>query len=781
MKIWNGLLRFVSLWLLLTGCFLAIRDGLLIDWWDARELTALCLMASVAVTALYTGRRSALCGGALMILAVYQSFFRNGTDVLIEWARLVRQATLRINQYHYMHLPVGGEITEAYGSGSFLLLAALLLGLVVGLGLAFRKVRPLAFVPIFVSYLGGMCVGYAPKLPAILCLIVGMGLALAVPGKRTSPAEWKTSLLALGSLSLAMCLTAAFYENAAAAILRDSRHYQQRQLELEDRLIAWADGVEIFNQLRWQMGGEIKEAQLTSQPPGQGSEIIFEMTVETLPEAPLYVKDFCSIQYENGRWLAEDGDTLRGYADARQISMEELSRQELSRSWEQLKRTGLEPQTISMDIKKRTGNTALWPYFCEMPQGAEMVGDAGVRIEGRKYQVQGYALGTEAFYSAAAWVMEPLPIQEEYRKYLREYCGRQSSQAHIALGEDMWATAEALHQCVYSFDLEPVPEGADPVVDFVFRQKKGYCMHFASAYALLNQSITNSIVVSMSQPFPMVRYASGYLVMPGDFRENADGTFTAAVPQYRGHAWAESYVPQLGWYPVEVTPPSYIESLMRAGSGVTPSQALAEPEEGQPDVDTPQQPKPKKPTQPEAQQPDPDPASPQADNTQNADDQAGASGSGGAQPSGALPLGMIARCAGALLLLACMAALFWLRVCRVRRKWAARFDAPGNNQAVLSLFDAMLNLLKIHQIRPRWQEEEDAFAARVEERFPWMAAGAFAQAAETAQAARYGQNQVSQEARAAVRELHQELMMQTAQQLSRGRRLWHRYVKVRLM
>lgn len=51
------------------------------------------------------------------------------------------------------------------------------------------------------------------------------------------------------------------------------------------------------------------------------------------------------------------------------------------------------------------------------------------------------------------------------------------------------------------------------------------------------------------------RYASGYVVFPEDFEksENADG-YEAVVTDQRAHAWAEIYLEDFGWVPLEVTP-----------------------------------------------------------------------------------------------------------------------------------------------------------------------------------------------------------------------------------
>jgi hypothetical protein len=79
---------------------------------------------------------------------------------------------------------------------------------------------------------------------------------------------------------------------------------------------------------------------------------------------------------------------------------------------------------------------------------------------------------------------------------------------------------------------------------FLSESHVGYCQHFASAGVLLLRQ--------MGIP---ARYASGYIVKSGSFFKNADGDgYTAVVTDRAAHAWAEIYLEDIGWVPVEMTP-----------------------------------------------------------------------------------------------------------------------------------------------------------------------------------------------------------------------------------
>ena len=95
----------------------------------------------------------------------------------------------------------------------------------------------------------------------------------------------------------------------------------------------------------------------------------------------------------------------------------------------------------------------------------------------------------------------------------------------------------------YSWELDEIDKSQDPVEYFLKVGKEGYCVHFASAGVLLLREF--------GVP---ARYASGFFVSPSMFEKQADGSYVAEVLDRNAHAWAEIYVDQVGWIPLEMTP-----------------------------------------------------------------------------------------------------------------------------------------------------------------------------------------------------------------------------------
>jgi transglutaminase-like putative cysteine protease len=108
----------------------------------------------------------------------------------------------------------------------------------------------------------------------------------------------------------------------------------------------------------------------------------------------------------------------------------------------------------------------------------------------------------------------------------------------------------------YNLEAERTPPGADFVETFLFQNKEGYCVHFASAFAVLAR--LNRIPV---------RYATGYLayVPGGSFPFEGTGEpGRDVVTGLSAHAWPEVWLEDRGWVAWEATTavnPSYYEEI----------------------------------------------------------------------------------------------------------------------------------------------------------------------------------------------------------------------------
>jgi|GEM_PF-390924 len=90
----------------------------------------------------------------------------------------------------------------------------------------------------------------------------------------------------------------------------------------------------------------------------------------------------------------------------------------------------------------------------------------------------------------------------------------------------------------YNLKIPPTDEAQDVVSDFLFYQKEGYCEHFATAF----------VVLCRTQGIP-ARLVTGFT--PGEYNP-----FTGLweVKMSDAHAWAEVFIPTIGWMAFDPTP-----------------------------------------------------------------------------------------------------------------------------------------------------------------------------------------------------------------------------------
>jgi transglutaminase-like putative cysteine protease len=108
----------------------------------------------------------------------------------------------------------------------------------------------------------------------------------------------------------------------------------------------------------------------------------------------------------------------------------------------------------------------------------------------------------------------------------------------------------------YNLEADRTPVGADFVDSFLFQSKEGYCVHFASSFAVLAR--LNGIPA---------RYVTGYLAAVPDGSFPFDGTWEPGLGIVTGlsaHAWPEVWLEDRGWTAWEATTavnPSYYEEI----------------------------------------------------------------------------------------------------------------------------------------------------------------------------------------------------------------------------
>jgi transglutaminase-like putative cysteine protease len=139
--------------------------------------------------------------------------------------------------------------------------------------------------------------------------------------------------------------------------------------------------------------------------------------------------------------------------------------------------------------------------------------------------------------------------------------------AAAASDEDFVRTVlSKFHNEEYFYTLEPPPLGSHPVDRFMFDTRRGFCEHYASAFAVMMRAvgIPSRIVLG---------YQGGEMNPLGDYM---------IVRQSDAHAWTEIWLPNRGWHRVDPTAavaPERIEAGITGArwSGIGASWGLSAP------------------------------------------------------------------------------------------------------------------------------------------------------------------------------------------------------------
>lgn len=419
---------------------------------------------------------------------------------------------------------------------------------------------------------------------------------------------------------------------------------------------------------------------------------------------------------------------------------------------------------------------------------------------------------------------------ERYRSFVYEYYTqlpegtgeKLAGVVGVSADASVYDKAEAVQRFLsdYEYTLSPgeLPEGKDFVDYFLFENKKGYCVHFASSAVLLLRSL--------GVP---ARYAEGYLITAQDIAQ-AETVSSAEISEkwrmsyetdmrsailsrealekntemslrevaqkrvevrdYTAHAWVEVYADDIGWIPVEVTS-GYADGVLESRPEELTAEAQKLPSP------TPVPTRSVTPTPLPTNTPAPTKAAgtvkePEITDTPGALSPTGAPAWDGVSPSVQEPSGdepenekktlgerldglpAWVRAAGGLCAAAALIAL--LLSARFRLVWSLRRKRRRTRRGrVLWYYDRMERLLSLQGIRALPQESCEAFARRAQEQ---GAAEEFVRCQRIALAAGFGRESIREEEAGFVEENYRRLRDGFFEKCSAARKWYVKFIKL---
>ncbi|MEM0910479.1 MAG: DUF3488 and transglutaminase-like domain-containing protein, partial [Pseudomonadota bacterium] len=181
-----------------------------------------------------------------------------------------------------------------------------------------------------------------------------------------------------------------------------------------------------------------------------------------------------------------------------------------------------------------------WLYSLDVPQLAENKGEWPLFLNDNYQLFTTRASDARHIYVLNSFYQMPVTdANQDYSRYLQvPPTGNPLTQAYV---EKLDLTGKTTKQIIYTiaqiftsepfrYTLKPPLMKSDPIDQFLFKHRRGFCSHYASAMAYM---LRLAGVPS--------RLVSGY--QGGE--DQADSIIT--VKQYDAHAWIEAKDPELGW------------------------------------------------------------------------------------------------------------------------------------------------------------------------------------------------------------------------------------------
>lgn len=471
--------------------------------------------------------------------------------------------------YHFeTSIPV-----KSGGNAAYQLLAAEILLLVFAVILQWlaafvRKRSVMLVLPLGVLGME-LIVGLTPGWKGLAFMFIGGIMALFLDSNREVCVR-RALLLTVGA-ALTVLIPGTFLGQAADSVYVLNEDWLQFQKDVEN-------GLSNINLKRLVQSGD----NVSNQAPVHSNTEVIHLTVSDMPQGNIYLRGYHCNNYVRGAWEKDERSFVKSCREQK-ISEEEGAMQLFRLRYN----ATAGPQNSIMQYKltyKEKGSS-----YCYLPYGTALEGDiTDYRFRGdyfvkmgknqKECQVFGwknteYAAVFRGSYGSLteednsfydwynAFVLEnylKVPKEQEAVKNLaasikadsqcREYVYMLNTDLHgrETVNAARWLLADIVADrlrslAYYSLELDKLPAGEDAVEYFLTTGKRGFCVHFASAGVLMLREL--------GVP---ARYTVGYLVNRANLR-GAKGAYSASVLDSDAHAWAEIYLDNYGWVPVEMT------------------------------------------------------------------------------------------------------------------------------------------------------------------------------------------------------------------------------------
>lgn len=551
--------------------------------YDIENVCIATMLLCLPVTAVLCGRKKRdiliatgiAVAGNLISLWLYRKS-------LVESAAYI-SSKISVIWKDYINYGTHANASNLTGDGS----AAMILPLgIIGCLLAFLCVLTKRAWASMILLTGGLAlpfiVGEVPQNTDLFLLLYAMfGILSAKSGLRflnDKKSKYKTGFTGVIAGLCILAVGTLFPGPQLKTLFQDQTHAKNTIQEFWD--------IELLGRIRSASGGVGNGAVGTAGEFGENDSPQLRITTDEKPTERLYLQGYIGTEYNSNKWHAADSNKFRKWSKEHNISAQELH------NMSSLPLSGDNPdtdaygQTLHIENIGANSKYRYVPYHSYYEASYKTEGDTYLHGGKRKYDVTflpiqpAYSLPVDTYQTADYPDTSETDTEQAYLKYAaEEYCALPDEIRQIfnPVAEEITTsdvstiaaqiTAILDENAVYSLTPGVTPAGKDVAEYFYFENKKGYCEHFASV----------AVILLRIKGIP-ARYVSGYAAAPELFSINEDNLYEAVVTGDSAHAWAEIYVPGIGWTPVEATPAAQENALSTESTANTENTDETQPE-----------------------------------------------------------------------------------------------------------------------------------------------------------------------------------------------------------
>lgn len=525
--------------------------------------------------------RGKKAAGALAIAGCVLAAVFKRTSLILGINHFANQYITLLNKFNSTNAPLY-EDTDGEGPWLVLFLMEMVIALIFVLVLQAKKGAVLAVLLLALPFILAALVGEMPSTVSGWG-IIGAGIVYFIIFRSRDSKKVRLEIITAAIAFAGAVLVAT---SVQPVILKVRDKNEQKYIKIHNMLVdaqqdARANSVPaLFGGDRNYATGGIGKGDLRNlaenRPKGTTDMVVI---CDRYPGESVYLKAFVGSEYTGKKWEEPSKKDLRNALKKAGVTPDENAL--FGEPFERIKKgqNELNARNIDIRLENASGAFAYSPYYVQVDKKASVYADAYIQGKGGgsreyNYYQRGEAEGIgerELAKESKAWNAYRDYVSRTYTAFpenlekIKDYC----LEFRGTIADTVAFEIDKKFRSDLKYSLKPgqYPGGQDFAEYFLTESKKGFCVHFATAAALIYRE----------RGCPS-RYVEGYAVPPEAFEEQEDGTWKAVVTDEMAHAWCETFDKDLGWQVREHTYSAGINSEDYTASDTTDKEPDDRPE-----------------------------------------------------------------------------------------------------------------------------------------------------------------------------------------------------------